>query len=384
MAQAVRLTGARVALTATRAEQIDLTIRGGRILPFDARVDNATEHDLSGHLLLPGLINAHDHLEFNLFPRLGRGPYPNAAAWAADIYHPAESPIKEQLRVPKKARLLWGGIKNLLSGVTTVAHHNPFEPAVFNRQFPVRVLRKFGWAHSLDFSPHLVESLDRTPPDWPFIVHAAEGTDERARGEIGKLKELGALTGRTVVVHAVGIDPCDLETIRQSGSSIVWCPTSNLFTLGRTLSPETLMSGVNVALGTDSALSGKGDLIDEMRCASADIYPLVTTNAARVLRLRNGAGTIRERGVADLLAVRDLGQTPGQALRKLHPELVMIGGRIMLVSERYAGTQIKGFHPIHVEGRGHWLVRADIPRLHAAAVQALGTEIRLAGKRVCP
>ena len=91
--------------------------------------------DLSGHLLLPGLINAHDHLEFNLFPRLGRGPYANASSWAADIYRPDASPVKEHLLVPKKVRLIWGGIKNLLSGVTTVAHHNPWEASVFAQHF---------------------------------------------------------------------------------------------------------------------------------------------------------------------------------------------------------------------------------------------------------
>ena len=38
---------------------------------------NASESsiDLKGFLLLPGLINAHDHLEFGLFPRLGKGGY---------------------------------------------------------------------------------------------------------------------------------------------------------------------------------------------------------------------------------------------------------------------------------------------------------------------
>jgi hypothetical protein len=76
--------------------------------------------NLDAYQLLPGLINAHDHLDFNLFPRLGSGPYPNATAWAEDIYHPECSPVSQQLRLPKRIRLLWGGLKNLLSGVTTV------------------------------------------------------------------------------------------------------------------------------------------------------------------------------------------------------------------------------------------------------------------------
>ena len=90
---------------------------------------------------MPGLINAHDHLEFNLYARLGRGPYPNAGAWARDVYLPNESPVQEQLRIPKGIRLIWGGLKNLLSGVTTVCHHNPRELAVFDRNFPVRVVK---------------------------------------------------------------------------------------------------------------------------------------------------------------------------------------------------------------------------------------------------
>ena len=64
--------------------------------------------DLGGYLVLPGLINSHDHLEFALFPRLGKGGYNNFLEWADDIHHPSDSPIAEQRRVPRTTRLWWG------------------------------------------------------------------------------------------------------------------------------------------------------------------------------------------------------------------------------------------------------------------------------------
>ncbi|HEX4276355.1 MAG TPA: amidohydrolase family protein, partial [Bryobacteraceae bacterium] len=299
-------------------------------------------------------------------------------------------PIREHLLVPKPDRMMWGGIRNLLSGVTTVAHHNPCEPAIFTGRFPVRVVRRFGWAHSLAFASNVRDCLARTPPRWPFIIHAAEGTDASAFAEIPRLRELGILDSRTVLVHAVAATPATLDMIRESGASIVWCPSSNLFTLGRTLTPELVRYGIPVALGTDSSLTGAGDLVDEMNIAgltAAEIYPLVTTNPARMLRLRPGQGIICERGVADLLVVRDTGQTPAQSIMDLRPELVMVRGRIMLLSEAFAArlppSDLKGFHSICVEGRGSCLIRADVPRLYASASKVLGPEIRLAGKRVC-
>ncbi len=105
---------------------------------------------------------------------------------------------------------------------------------------------------------------------------------------------------------------------------------------------------------------------------------------ARILRLNAGQGTIRERGVADVVAVADKGQTPAEALRDLRPEMVMVRGQVMLLSDCLAARMgADGLNPLQVEGRGRYLVRADITALYSAAARALGPEIRLAGRSVC-
>lgn len=389
----MKLAGARVALGATSTERIDLEIQRGRIQPWGSSTGPGPELDLNGYLILPGLINCHDHLEFNLFPRLGRGPYPNAAAWAQDIYHPNYSPLKEHLAVPKAVRLAWGGLKNLLSGVTTVAHHNPYEAAVFENGFPVSVVKRFGWAHSLHFSRDLVSRCRAVSKRWPFLIHAAEGTDADAAIEVQDLERAGVLGSRTVLIHGVGIDCASLEILRRRRSSLVWCPSSNLFMLSQTLLPEVLRSGLPICMGTDSALTGQADLACELQVArktggltAADIYPMVTTQAARVLCLKRGEGEIRAGGIADLLAVPDSGQNPAEALQEFYPALVILGGKIQLVSTNLAARidpmLTRHFHKIELEGRGAWLVNVNVSRLRAATEAVLGTNFRLAGRLV--
>jgi hypothetical protein len=88
-------------------------------------------------------------------------------------------------------RLFIGGLKNLLCGATTVAHHGPPYREMYRKDFPVRVLRKYGWAHSLHFSTdeEIVASYRSTPKEWPWFIHLAEGTDQVAAG-ISELKRL--------------------------------------------------------------------------------------------------------------------------------------------------------------------------------------------------
>ena len=340
---------------------------------------NARALDLTGPVRLPGLINAHDHLEFNLFPALGQGPYPNATEWARDIYHPERSPVREQLRVPKHERLWWGALKNLLSGVTTVCHHNPYERAVFRDDFPVRVVRRFGWAHSLAFEPNLAARFRNTPPHWPFILHCAEGTDAAARRETADLDRLGALDDRTVLVHGVSADPALLH---KRSASLVWCPTSNLRMLGRTLTRSVLRSGVPIALASDSAMSAPVDLLDELRVARAylpeqRLYEMVTTEPVRILRLA---------GSRDWIAVRTSAPTPAAALLEGSVALVVIRNRIRLISEELAvqlpRAERRALQRLSIEGRPPVFVDAPVRFLRRTAVKYLGSDVRLAGKRV--
>ena len=334
--------------------------------------------DLSGLTLLPGLINAHDHLEFNLFPQLGRGPYPNAAAWARDIYHPDRSPIREHLRVPKPVRLWWGALKNLVSGVTTVCQHNPYERAVFGADFPVRVVRRFAWAHSLAFEPDVAARFRRAPATYPFLIHCAEGTDVAARRELGTLDSLGALDHRTAVIHGVALDRAALDLMRRRRASLIWCPTSNLAMLGRTVPRAVLRSGIPIALATDSAVSAPVDLLDELaraRCylPEARLYEMVTTIPARILRLPESHGK------DDWIAVRP-------TLFAGSVAMVVVRGRIRLIDPGLAAqlprAMRRGLQPLHLEGRPPVLVDADVRTLRRTAAKHLGSDLSLAGKRI--
>jgi cytosine/adenosine deaminase-related metal-dependent hydrolase len=254
-------------------------------------------------------------------------------------------------------------------------------------------VKHFGWAHSLDFSPDLVERFRATPETWPFILHAGEGTDEHARSEVGLLEKLGVLSGRTVLVHAIGLDQPDLQLLCKRRSALVWCPSSNVATYGLTLCASAFQSNLNVILGTDSALTAQVDLMDEIQVAqrthqltAEDLFEMVTTRSARVFRLNEGEGTIRQGGVADLVVVKDHGLSPADTLRQTRPEMVMVRGKVRLVSSRLRGRFSSlddgEWHAMKVEGRGNWFTDLDLPSLHEETVHALGPEYRLAGRRI--
>ena len=281
-------------------------IKNGSLVNGDIRIHDSLIHEtglsllpqkkertltFDNHFLYPGLINAHDHLEMNLYPNLGNPPYDNYTQWAADIYRPQESPVKEIEAIPLGDRLLWGGIKNLISGVTTVVHHNPFHRDLKSSSFPVRVLQKYAWAHSIAFEKNLVSKFPGDT-DTPFVIHAAEGVDDFAHSEIEKLRGLNVLRQNTVLIHAVGLNAQDRDFIQASDASIVWCPSSNLFMFNQTADIEAVKKKIKVALGSDSTMTGKATFFEEMRAAfnttqvsASEIVEFVTSQPQKIFRL---------------------------------------------------------------------------------------------------
>src|SRR6185312_13350140 len=64
-------------------------------------------------IAFPGLINSHDHLDFNLFPQLGNRIYNNYTEWGKDIHQHSKATINAVLKIPQHLRIQWGLYKNL-------------------------------------------------------------------------------------------------------------------------------------------------------------------------------------------------------------------------------------------------------------------------------
>ena len=242
-----------------QARNRTLGVEAGRIVAADGGFDLALAFPEAE--VIPGLINAHDHLHRNHYGRLGRPTYPNAYAWAADIQARDAETIAAGRRAPRRSALLEGAWKNLFSGVTTVVHHDPWE-ADFDEAFPLRVAWVRG-ADSLGMDP----DLDDLEGDGPWRLHLAEGVDAGAAREVHELADRGLLGPDLIAVHGVGMDDEGADRFRVSGAALVWCPSSNRFLFGRTAPDAVLGEDVDVLLGSDSRLTGDGDLLDEIACA---------------------------------------------------------------------------------------------------------------------
>lgn len=120
-----------------------------------------------------------------------------------------------------------------------------------------------------------------------FLGRPWQGRHLRARSPVGLLHQLGVLGPHLGLVHCVWVDDEDLDIIAETGATVVLCPRSNLFIGGRLPPvPAMVRRGIPLALGTDSLASGPDlDVLLEaaaLRSAFPGVDPQVWLDALTV------------------------------------------------------------------------------------------------------
>jgi 5-methylthioadenosine/S-adenosylhomocysteine deaminase len=289
--------------------------------------DGAVADDLGEAVLLPGLVNAHAHLDLCMF----RGCLEDLAFpdWIARLLELKREAALTAADLRSAAR--WSCIEALLAGITTLGTTDDGDTSLAalreSGQRGIVFREVFGPApdqavpamdqvreqidamreHETDLvrvgiSPHAPYSVSPTlftaaanharAQSLPLAVHAAESRAEmelvtrglgvfadrlRARGittgysrsPIDLLEKTGVLSLSPLLVHAVHVDAADIALMEQNGAKVVHCPTANA-RLGHGIAPilELTDAGICVALGTDSVASNnRMDILEEARFA---------------------------------------------------------------------------------------------------------------------
>ena len=313
--------------------------------------------------IVPGLVNAHSHLEYAVYAGFGDGAA--FGPWIAT--HMERKGRLEPHEMEAIARC--GVADSLASGITTTADYSYSGAAataagelglratvyleVFGgsaedarRQFESKRERLAD--HDLvriGVSPHAPYSCSLEVYEWclslglPVGTHLAESAHENEWLEHGT-GPLGAIasvlqppTGRRAVAtlepllgpdllcaHCVEVDEAEISVLARSGVTVAHCPRSNAL-LGCGIAPLTALraAGIEVGLGTDSPASAPSfDMFEELRAAVAaaraverraealsaeEALSLATLAGARALRIDDQVGTLSAGKRADLAVV---------------------------------------------------------------------------------
>jgi cytosine/adenosine deaminase-related metal-dependent hydrolase len=356
--------------------------------------------DTGDSLLLPGLVNAHTHLA--LSDLAGRLPRPRRFSdWLKAIVRHGRTRGPDA----PAAAVRQGAALSLAAGVTTVADasfagagaealaDSPLRATVFVELFGhdrpkierslamaaarARLLESLGL--SVGLSPHapytagpaayLAAMAEADRSRWPLTTHLHETRDEIDLYRTGRmplaqwwqlrlmlwragfkpprtspifaLADAGALARPWVVAHANYLDDAEIDLLRRSGSTVVYCPRSHHY-FGHADHPYRRLAaaGVPVALGTDSLASAPSlSILDEMRFLAArdnappeSLLPMATAAGADALGLGRTVGRLADGELADLVALplgRHEAADPWQALMTCEaaPAAVWIAGR---------------------------------------------------------
>lgn len=383
-----------------------VAVRGGRILRVlpSAEARRCVESDrvleLTGHVLIPGLVNAHTHAAMSLMRGLA-DDLP-LMTWLHDYIWPAEKRWVDPGFVGDGTRL---ALLEMLRGGITCFNDMYFYPEVTAqaaadagiRAVLGMIVLDFPTSYAQDaqscitkglalhdryrghplirvaFAPHSPYAVADGPLERvrtladelevPIHIHLHETRDEviaslRDHGErpLARLDRLGLVGPGLVAVHMTQLEDAEIERLAAAGAHVVHCPESNLkLASGFCPAARLLAAGVNLALGTDGGASNNDlDLLGEMRSAallgkavagSASALPaaqalrMATLHGARALGLESEIGSIEPGKSADLVAL-DLRDAHTQPLYHPASQLVYSAGRHQVRQVWIQGRQV--------------------------------------------
>jgi cytosine/adenosine deaminase-related metal-dependent hydrolase len=349
-----------------------ILVEAGKIrsVAEDAPNPGSVKIEFENALAFPGLINSHDHLDFNLFPQLGNGMYDNYMEWGKDIHANNKDEIDAVLKIPQALRVQWGIYKNLLNGVTTVVNHG--ERLELDNEL-ITVLQNNHSLHSVGFEKNWKRKLNNPfKKNIPFVIHMGEGKDAATGDEIDELIKWNLFKKPLIAVHGVAMSAAQAAGFK----ALVWCPASNYFLLDKTANVEKLKMNTSIIFGTDSTLTAGWNIWEHIRLArkqngltDEELFNALTKTAAAVWGL-DDAGSISTGQHADMVIakVNDPSLDSFYAVNPADILLVMHKGNMSLFDESIkdqvinGGAVINNFDKI-VIGRATKYIRGDISGL---------------------
>jgi cytosine/adenosine deaminase-related metal-dependent hydrolase len=345
-------------------------VSGGMIEAVGSlRLDPGVPVVETGGIIFPGLIDLHNHLTWNVFPRWSSGlRFPNRYEWQqlpaylAALANPHAKLIAEGMG-PAMAR--YAEVKAIAGGATSLAGLYPedlgpgFRPPYHGLMRHLDVGSGFyadGTRDPVRYEvfPLVLSEADaaeirsglQTRRIRSLLIHLAEGApnDASSRMEYRILKARGLLLPGVTLIHGVALHAEQFAEMASLGVGLVWSPRSNIELYGATADVASAKrAGVRIALAPDWSPTGSDGMLEELHFAADleaslaspvfspdELVRMATGVPAGLAGVDTRVGAIRPGLCADLLVIRQTGSPAESAL--VHagaPDvlMVMVGGR---------------------------------------------------------
>ena len=355
---------------------VNITVADGKITELNAgnlrkEADPFQIHFTSA-TVFPGLINSHDHLDFNCFSVLGQRKFTSYSEWGTHIHQVYKEEINAILEIPKNLRTEWGIYKNLLAGITTVVNHGIrlkiANPIITIHQEPQNL-------HSVQFEKSWIWKLNNPLlKNKDCVIHTGEGTDKQCREEIDRLLKFNFLKRNLVGVHGVAMNTSQAKKFK----GLIWCPESNRVLLNKHAHIKDLKAHTPLLFGTDSTLTGNWNVWHHLRFARTlnfvndpELFGMITSSPANFWKLN--CGDLKTGKDADIVIVKKKNSIPTwDDVFKTNPEdiLMIIHKGEIRMFDKAMHPQLTSLNPhpfsrISIKGHVKY-IEGDLPGLIAA------------------